>query len=510
MSVLIADGDADRGKQIAEACAARGLACELVTHGAAALELALLEAPGVLVSQLALPLIDGLRLAGILDANPRTHGMGLLLLADERGAARGQPLPGELIEPPIDPVRVAGVVQALLAQRRPAEPVAAAGEGGVEGQLAQLPLTDLLELFHVSRKTGSVELVRRDGRRRLAGRVALRSGDVVHARVGEVEGVKAFFRLLAWERGSFAFRPGEVAPGASIEIATTALLREGRRQLAEWRRAGPGLPSLDSRVRLVVERSALPNVIHPLTQEVLLVLELHSRVADVVDQCSFPDYQVLRTLGTLAARGIVELRRDPEPLRPGGDESLFTPAHVARLRDWLGAAPRTGTTRDAKLLVVSSSLEATGRLGALLEGLPDAEIDARVAAGAFSADDLITLGRMAVDEETGIELVHVPADRAFAPFWPTAGYGALGVLCLLTGGVEGGLEKLRPVREAMRALPRSRLFHVLLMEKGERVEPEAIRDNLALLDEGSLFLVPLEHDAKALSVLREALGRILP
>ena len=85
-------------------------------------------------------------------------------------------------------------------------------EGGVEGQLAQLPLADLLQLFHVSRKTGTVEVVHGLGTgRRQIGRVVLRGGDVVAAAVGSVNGEKALFRLLAWDRGSFAFKPELVA-----------------------------------------------------------------------------------------------------------------------------------------------------------------------------------------------------------------------------------------------------------------------------------------------------------
>ena len=41
--ILIADGDAERGRKIAAACTERGLVCRVTTHGAAALEVALGE-----------------------------------------------------------------------------------------------------------------------------------------------------------------------------------------------------------------------------------------------------------------------------------------------------------------------------------------------------------------------------------------------------------------------------------------------------------------------------------
>ena len=79
---LIADADYQRGKRVAAACEDLGIETCVVTHGAAALERALADPPAVLVVQLGLPLIDGAQLGGILHANPRTNGVGVLYLAD--------------------------------------------------------------------------------------------------------------------------------------------------------------------------------------------------------------------------------------------------------------------------------------------------------------------------------------------------------------------------------------------------------------------------------------------
>ena len=511
--VLIADGDGERGKAIADACAARGIACSLTTHGAAALEAALSHNPIALVCQLGLPLIDGAKLADILQANPRTHGMALLFLGDRPGDESRSDVAGRVLAAPVDPEQVASSLQSLLEERQPGGAGTQGSDGGgVEGQLAQLSLPDLLELFHVSRKTGSVELARKDARsRRETGRVVLKGGDVIQASVGQVDGVKAFYRLLSWDRGSFSFTPSPISSAAAIQTPTRALLREGLRQLQEWERLAVELPPMAGEVKLTIQRSSLPNVIHPLTQEVLLVLEMHSRVRDVVDHCSFPDYQVLRTLHTLIGRGMVELSRKPSLGEGASQPGLFLPAQAARLREWLeGPRPSAHGTRDAKLLVVASDIEATRNFTCLLDRLKDVELDARVAAGAFTGDDLLRLGRLSVDGDIGVELVHVPTSPAFAPLWPFAGHGALGTLFLLSGPVSAAVESVQPIARELMRLPRARLFHLLLLDPGERVAPDALRANLSLLDEGSLFLVPLDNLEKAGVLLRETFGQVLP
>jgi len=512
--ILIADGDAERGGRIAAVCAARGLECRVTTHGAAALEAALSEVPQLLVSQLELPLIDGPKLAAILHANPRTQGVAVVFVGDRPGDAERGGLVGQLVPPPVDPDVVAGCVQTVLGERDEGHsPSAPSGEeGGVEGQLAQLPLADLLQLFHVSRKTGTVEVVRAPaaGRRQL-GRVVLHGGDVAAASVGSVDGEKALFRMLAWDRGSFAFKPEPVAIEPSIQTPTRTLLREGVRQIREWQRLAVELPPLSAGVALKIPRSALPNVIHPLTQEVLVVLDLYSRVQDVVDKCSYPDYQVLRTLHTLVQRGMVELQQEPEATELAREVRLFSPARTARLREWLEVdRPGTPSARDAKLLLVASDGNATRDFSRLFRRLPGVELDSCIERGRLASDDLLTIGRVAVDSQVGIDLVHVPAAERFAPLWPVAGHGSLATLLLLSGAVGPAVASVRSVAQALGALPHARIFHLLLLEKGDRVSPEDLRQNLSIVDDGSLFLIPLESPEKAGVLLREMFGRILP
>ncbi len=514
MTVLIADGDFQRAKRLAAACEQLGLGAKVVTHGAAALEVALSNPPSVLVAQIALPLIDGEQLGGILQANPRTRSVGVIYLADHAIEAERKLAGGETVGPPVDFEAVARRVQALVEARIQGK--AGSGSrgddvGGVEGQLSQLPLADLLQLFHVGQKSGSVDL-RRGGEPELAesGRVLLRAGEIVHAEIGSITGDKALFRLLAWDRGEFKFVPGAVSEKATLDKPTRALLQEGLRQNQELALRADSLPRPDSSVHLKIRRASLPVVIHPLTQEVLLVLEAYSRVADVVDHCSFPDHQVLRTLHTLIERGMVELRDASDETKPPAvAERLFSHAPGARLREWMGVDTlEVDGVRDARLLVVAADPAGSREFSRLIGNLPGAAIHS--SSQIDSIDHLGVLGRLAVDDEVGIEFVGVPADPRFSALWPLAGHGAIGVLMVLIGPVAAALEAVRPAFEALRALPRARVFHLLLLEKDASVEADALRENLSVFDDSSLFLIPIGKGGTAEVLLREMLLRILP
>jgi CheY-like chemotaxis protein len=512
--ILIADGDLDRAKRIEQACVARGYEANIVRHGAAALEAALSEIPDVLILPEGLPLIDAPKLAEILRSNPRTQAIRLVVLG-EPGFAGSASFADELLSPTAAAEEVIQRVDIMRAQQARIEAMERTGEGHreVEGKIAQIPLPDLLQLFHLNRKTGTIDLVRRDSEgREERGRLYVQDGSVIQACVGSVEGEKALYRLLAWKGGSFAFTQNRVSVGVRIQTPTRALLMEGMRQLDEWERAGAGLPPLDGQVSLRVKSTELPNIVHPLTQEVLLLLEIYGRVQEVVDHCSFPDYQVLRTLQTLVDRGIVQIRRAPTATPAHASEALFTAAQARRLREWTdGVGGRSGGA-DAKLLLLTSERETMRSFLQLFRGLPGAVLEPAVSerGDVRSQDALQRVGRIAVDAESGIELVHVPTAPALAPLWRLAGQRALGAVVLLEAPVAQAAGRIQRAADALRSLPRARIFYVMLLRKGERALPDELRENLSLIDEASLFLVPLESTKEPRTLLRSLLARILP
>jgi len=502
--VLIADSLSERGARVAEACEQQGMAVHRVSHGAAALEYALAHKPVAMVVQHALPLIAGPRLADILESNPHTQNMGVLIVDDDaeegQGDDRSRVLPGSA-----DPETIARFLGALLL-RRSQQPATEPAESAptIEGNLAQLALGELIELFHVNRKSGIIEMREDGGRSAAQGEIHLESGDVVQARSGEFEGEKALFRLLRWRRGNFCFRENVPRAERGIERATRALLREGERQAKEWTRLAGDMPPEHARVALKVSRSSLPNLLHPVTQEVLLVLEFSDRVQDVVDRCSFPDYQVLRTLQTLLRRGLIELQAEAEgPKTPRA--GLFTPAAAARVRDWLEQGRgRDGPAVDAKVPVWAANPEALGVFGERMARLPGV-----VPSPDGSSARLAPLLRVPVDTRVGIELLGVPCSPRSAPIWPLCAHGAMAALFLHAGPVEASVEALRPAIEAVSRRPRARVFHLLLEDK-EPVAAETLCERLGLFDDRFVVRVPLERPDEAGPALRELLARLLP
>ena len=73
-----------------------------------------------------------------------------------------------------------------------------------QGSLKELPLPDIIQLVSVSGKTG-VFTLKRNGDS--SGEIYLRSGQIVHAHVGDLTGEEAVYELAIWPEGEFVFTP---------------------------------------------------------------------------------------------------------------------------------------------------------------------------------------------------------------------------------------------------------------------------------------------------------------
>ncbi len=483
--------------------------------GAAALEVAIAKVPGVVIADADLPLIDARKLAEILRTNPRTQQARFFFLGSLESESSLGDLFDEVLSDPVDPRAIARRVTELLAKQDQLDALegdlGAASE--LEGQLAQISLVDLLQSFHLNRKEGDVQVSRpgEDGLEEI-GQIVLHGGDIVDASVGESAGEKALFRLLGWNEGRFAFRPCEVEESRIlIQAPTRALLMEGIRQLDEGREHRSDLPAPGSRVSLRVRQTELPHMVHPLTQEVLVSLELYERVEDIVDHCSFPDYQVLRTLQTLEGRRIVAI--DPPDfavaLPVGTGVSLFTPPQERRLRGWLDSRyPNGAVSVEAKLVVAGNSADAVERFSHVLCNLKGCEISVPMD-GIPLNQGMQDIARIPVGIDTWLLFVNLPTHSSYDSLWPAVAYGGLGVLFLLDGDLGPALSAIRPALERLSDLPQTRFFFLRMGEEDSSEERSALREALSFVETDPMLFF-LEQDEDMVESLGALLARILP
>ncbi len=209
----------------------------------------------------------------------------------------------KVVSVPLEDVRTEG----SGAARRPAATMqqrTMVGEAPrMTGNIEEIPLPDLLQLFGTSKKNG-VLVIRTET---LTGRIYLSTGLVAHAMIEgmpQLSAAKAAYRMLAWQSGVFELEPPAAEePPNPWNTSVQSLLMEGFRQQDELNRLLDDLPPLENRLQL---RTPLEAPLHELEPSHLDVLQLalnSSSIAALFDRTAVTDLETAEIIKALIKRG---------------------------------------------------------------------------------------------------------------------------------------------------------------------------------------------------------------
>lgn len=178
-------------------------------------------------------------------------------------------------------------------------------EGGprMSGNIEEVPLPDLLQLFGTSRKSG-VLVIRGDLG---TGQVYLRQGVIHYAQIEtspDLNPLKAIYRMIAWDRGMFQLDPPDARTfDEPLDLQVQEVLMEAFRQQDEFAQISHRLPDGEVPLMLAVP---LEPPLRELEGKHLDVLQLALNSPDVgavMDQSQFPDLETGSILLDLLDRG---------------------------------------------------------------------------------------------------------------------------------------------------------------------------------------------------------------
>jgi len=112
----------------------------------------------------------------------------------------------------------------------------------LKGNLQSISLTDVLQLLHVNKKAGLLQV----NGEKVNGVLYISNGEVIHAETRSTKGEVAAFDILEWEKGDFEFLASKVTAQQSIRRTVPDLLMEAARTSDSRRRLKRLFPNMDA------------------------------------------------------------------------------------------------------------------------------------------------------------------------------------------------------------------------------------------------------------------------
>jgi CheY-like chemotaxis protein len=292
--------------------------------------------------------------------------------------------------------------------------------GMFAGALARTSLVEFLRTLSAEKRTGTLSITTPNG----AGELRLQDGEIVDAVYLRLEGVKAVQRLLAERDGTYAFTPRTPQVMRRITQPTADLLLGSTAQIAEARQLRSELGDLARASLFATDQvsSGPPSSdLSPLARTVLARLRTPSSVDEVLDDVSAPDTDVLRAIGELKAAGrLRKLSHAAHRIPIAHPDQLHAlRAQVARGRapGYEGPARLVFAGTPGKLAILAHSALAIADAVAASDPAPNVPIP-----HAF--------GSLRLGDDVSLDMVALPLVPAYAPLWPMALAGSLGVVRL--------------------------------------------------------------------------------
>jgi DNA-binding response OmpR family regulator len=216
----------------------QGFAVDEAGDGEEALKIALENRPWLILTDIDMPVIDGVEFCRRVRSHSLIRHTPLIFLSgwdDYKERYRGLEAGADEFLSKETPVRELLIrIRLVLKRFFDMGSRRARGPEGMEGVIELIGTPGFLQMCHLGRLTGLCTVQARAG----TFEVGFRDGEIVWAKTGELAGVPAIFEFLSWDAGRFEFVPGDPGQGEPLGESFDQILLEGCRRLDERRRPG--------------------------------------------------------------------------------------------------------------------------------------------------------------------------------------------------------------------------------------------------------------------------------
>ncbi len=180
----------------------------------------------------------------------------------------------------------------------------------LQGSLKDFDLIDVLQLIHLGKKNGSLEIETEENK----GEIYFEDGRVIYAKTNETTSEDAIQYILRWSEGEFSFTPDKRAPERKMNIPIQNLILDSAKQIDEWKRLEKLIPN----VEMVVEFVEDPNVtteeinLEPDEWKILALITGEKSIREIAQLAKYTEFNTAKLFYGLISSGLVKLKEPPK------------------------------------------------------------------------------------------------------------------------------------------------------------------------------------------------------
>ncbi|MFQ5329706.1 MAG: DUF4388 domain-containing protein [Thermodesulfobacteriota bacterium] len=510
-TIAVANSDKDERRGLIEYLTGEGHTCVGVCDGAAAIETALRTAPGIIILDIDIPIIDAEQVYRILRNNPNTKDVSFLFITGRVVDIKDFRIDADaLIQRPIKLEELHGIVNKQFLRLKKINGVSGSRERGkeIEGNLSHMSLPDILQMLQANRKEGVIKVISGV----LKGTIDIKGGEIYNAVLGDTEKEKALFRLLQWREGSFEFVPLPITISRKIFDTIHNLLIEGARHQDELTKGADDFPAPDSLLTLTVDIKALPKRLKPNIHEVLSLVEYYPRVADLVDHSFLPDLEVYQALVKVLERGLLkEDKEEREAIETPLTALLNSPKAIQIREKTLNRWSDMASVNYGKVLIASTGGSLMPQFLLNCKALPSFSINRQLLTSrVYKENPFGVLGRLMLYGGMEILLYALPTEEGMGPLWEAFSKNGIGLFLIWGGESIDHLQRLASMKETLLTNRRIPVMHVCIGKKplGKKNETKA-RKILGMKRNEQIFTLDREKPKKVHDLFFTYFGELM-
>lgn len=183
---------------------------------------------------------------------------------------------------------------------------------GVEGNIKDFPLIDVLNLLSFGGKTGILNIFGKKNKEELNGEIYFLNGKIVDAISGTKRGEEAFYNIFLIDEGTFSFSVKEFKREKTIEKSLDALLLEGIRRADELKGLLTKLPNLDTYLETNPKVNLSEIKLSSDEWQILNLFKDKKTIRDAIKISPFSEFITLRTTYLLLTLNLLKFTEEEE------------------------------------------------------------------------------------------------------------------------------------------------------------------------------------------------------